>query len=117
LTQIGSGWVDSATYESGKIFPKTPNFFLFGSKNLIGSGQKIPGSRAGQPLIYRGSKICPDQVGSLKAHFFVVFFYFCGLSRVQSNPGFKSDDHPNSLWFSTHPQRQKNRHFKEIIMI
>jgi len=44
---------------------QNPNFFNFyslGQKNLIGSGKKIPGSKAGQPLIYCGSKLCSGRV-------------------------------------------------------
>jgi len=54
-----------------EIFPlKIPNFSMFlplGQKNLIGSGQKVPGSKTGQPLIYCGSKVCSGQGPSLMA--------------------------------------------------
>jgi len=33
-------------------------------KNLFGSGQKLPGSKAGQPLNYCGSKVSSGQVRS-----------------------------------------------------
>jgi len=35
-----------------------------GQKNLFGSGQKVPGSKAGWLLIYSGSKVCLGRVGS-----------------------------------------------------
>jgi len=38
-------------------------FFLSGQKkNLFGSGQKVPGSKAGRPLIYCGSKVSSGQI-------------------------------------------------------
>jgi len=50
-----------------KIFPNNPEFFnfcLLGLKNFIGSGQKVPRSEPGQPLIYYRSKVCTGRVGS-----------------------------------------------------
>jgi len=62
----------------GKISLKMSNFSIFSlqvKKNLLGSGQKVPRSRAGQPLIYCGSKVCSGQGPSLlDSTFFVVFF-------------------------------------------
>jgi len=46
------------------------NFSIFSpfvKKNLFGLGQKVPGSKAGQPLIYRGSKVSSGQV---RAHLY-----------------------------------------------
>jgi len=54
-----------------KISLKNPKFFIFFSsdqKNLIGSGQKVPGSKTGQPLIYCGSKVCS---GPVRAHLYL----------------------------------------------
>jgi len=54
------GWVRSAIFGLGlKIFQF---FFSPGQKNLIRLGQKVPGSKTGQLLIYCGSKVCSDQV-------------------------------------------------------
>jgi len=50
-----------------KISPKNPhfsNFFLSGKKNIIGWVKKIPGSKAGQHLIYCGSKLFSGWVRS-----------------------------------------------------
>jgi len=45
-------------------FPlKIPNFSR--QKNIIGLGQKIPGSKTGQPLIYWRSKVCSGWIGSM----------------------------------------------------
>jgi len=44
-------------FEFGKFPLKTSNFFPLGKKNLFGSGQKVPGSKAGWPLIYCRSKV------------------------------------------------------------
>jgi len=49
-----------------KISPKNVKFFNlfpFGSKK-ISSGQKVPGSKVGRPLIYCGSKVSLGQVRS-----------------------------------------------------
>jgi len=69
LGQVGSnfccsGWVRSAIFGLGlEIFPlNIPNFqyLPIGSKkDLIGLGQKVPGSKTGQPLIY-----CSGRVGT-----------------------------------------------------
>jgi len=51
----------------GKFSLKTSNFaifFPFGQKNLICLGQKVPGSKAGRPLIYCGSKVSSGRVRS-----------------------------------------------------
>jgi len=37
---------------------KNPKFFPLGQKNLIGSSQKVSGSKIDQPLIYCGPKVC-----------------------------------------------------------
>jgi len=34
-----------------KISPKTSNFSIFNQKNIFGSGQKVPGSKVGQPYL------------------------------------------------------------------
>jgi len=66
LTWVGSifsssGWVRSAIYSLGldmdlENFSKNINFFP--------SGQKVPRSKVGQPLIYCRSKVCLGRVGS-----------------------------------------------------
>jgi len=43
---------------------KLSNFLPFGSKNLIGSGQNVHGSKPGQPFIYCRSKVCSGRIGS-----------------------------------------------------
>jgi len=43
------------------------NFSIFSlrvKKNCFGSGQKVPGSKLGRPLIYCGSKVSLGRVGS-----------------------------------------------------
>jgi len=47
-----------------KISPKSVNFLPSGQKNLFRSGQKVPGSKAGRPLIYCGSKVSSGRAGS-----------------------------------------------------
>jgi len=89
LTRAGS-----ATYESGKFPPKSLIFQFFSlwvKKNLIGLGQKIPGSRVGQPLIYCRSKVCSSQ-GPPLIFFKTTIIWFCKDSSdvdAQSTP-FKS---------------------------
>jgi len=65
VAQVGSGqpslvWV-------WEISPKNPNFFNFlpFKNNLIGLGQKVPGSELCWPLIYCVSKVCS---GWVRAH-------------------------------------------------
>jgi len=61
--------------------PKFSIFFLSDQKKFIGSGQKVPESKTGQPLIYRGSKVCSGQGPSLsdaklkKTKFFIMFYF------------------------------------------
>jgi len=57
----GSGWAGSAMYGLGLNLENFPlkmsnfQFFCFGSKNnILGLGQKVPRSKAGQPFIYCG---------------------------------------------------------------
>jgi len=50
-----------------KVSPKNLKFLIFfplDQKNIIRLGQKVPGSKAGHPLIYCGSKVCWSRVGS-----------------------------------------------------
>jgi len=56
---FGMGWVSHLWFGSGfgKFPLKMSIFFPSGKKNLFGSGQKVPRSKAGQPLIYCGSKV------------------------------------------------------------
>jgi len=47
-----------------KISPKIPNFAIFSlrvKKNIIGSGQKVHGSKTIRPLIFYWSKVCLGQ--------------------------------------------------------
>jgi len=47
-------------FEFGKFTLTTSNFSIFftsGQKNLFELGRKVPGSKAGWPLIYCGSKV------------------------------------------------------------
>jgi len=72
LTRIGSGRVSHLWFgfEFGKFLLKVSNFsifFLSGQKNLFGSGQKVPGSKAGSPLINCGSKVSS---GRVRAHLY-----------------------------------------------
>jgi len=67
----GSSQVGSAIYGLGlnlENFPYKCQIFQFFSfrvkKNLFGSGQKVPGSKAGWTLIYCGSKVSLGQVGA-----------------------------------------------------
>jgi len=76
---VGSGWVSHLWFGfgSGK-FPnmKIPNlsiFFPSDQKNLIRSGQKVPGSKMGRPVIYCGSKVCSGRVKAL-AHSYLFRF-------------------------------------------
>jgi len=66
LTRVGSGWVSHLWY--GFEFVKFPlKMSIFShqvKKNLFGSGRKVPGSMAGWPLIYCGSKVSLGRVGS-----------------------------------------------------
>jgi len=60
-------WLLNLFYKQTIVCHNSPqifNFFPFGSKkNLFGSGQKVPGSKTGWPLIYCGSKACLGWVG------------------------------------------------------
>jgi len=54
-------------YGFGKFPLKMSNFSIFSpsdQKTVIGSGQKVPESEPGWPLIYCGSKVCLGRVGS-----------------------------------------------------
>jgi len=53
-------WIWKISTKNVKFF----NFFPFGSKNIFGSGQKVPKSKAGWPLIYCESKVSLGLVGS-----------------------------------------------------
>jgi len=67
---VGLGWVGSATSESVKFPPNISflHFFCLQIKKFSGLGQKKPGSRAGQPLIYCGVK---GMLGSGQDHSFL----------------------------------------------
>jgi len=74
FTQNGSGQFFVARVEWGTDghlqfgFGKFPlkiqkfSIFFLWSKNLFGSGQKVPGSKMGQPLNYSGSKVWSGRV-------------------------------------------------------
>jgi len=60
------------------------NFSIFcplGQKNLFGSGRKVPGSEAGQPLIYCGSKVSSGRVSSQNKVNFIHFSNFFSFKR------------------------------------
>jgi len=68
--RVGSGQSFMVWVWICKIFPKNNkfcNFFPSGQKNLFGSGQKVPGLKAGQPLIYCWSKVSS---GRVRAHLY-----------------------------------------------
>jgi len=57
--------VRSAIFGLGLGFPlKISIFYLSDKKNIVGSGQKVPGSKTDWPFIYYGSKVCSGRVGS-----------------------------------------------------
>jgi len=69
VARVGSDRVSHLWFgfEFGKFPLKISNFsifFLSGQKNIFGSGRKVPGSKAGQPLIYCESKVSSGRVGS-----------------------------------------------------
>jgi len=69
--------------EFGKFPLKMSNFsifFLRVKKNLFGSGQKVPGSKAGWPLIYCGSKV---SLGRVRAHLYNIDYNSRSLRKVQ----------------------------------
>jgi len=53
-------------------------FFACDQKNLIRSGQKVPRSKTGQPLIYCASKVCTGRVRSGP-------LFFTSKTEVQGN--------------------------------
>jgi len=58
-------------FEFQKFPLKMSNFSTFspsGQKNCFRSGQKVPGSKPGRPLIYCGSKVSSGQGPSLKKY-------------------------------------------------
>jgi len=59
-----SGLVRSAIFGLGFVLENFPYKSQFVHFFLIGSGQKVPGSKMDQPLIYCGSKVCPARVRS-----------------------------------------------------
>jgi len=68
LTRVGSGLVSHLWFglEFGKFPLKMSNFQFFSPRvKKIASGQKVPGSKPGQPLIYCGSKVSSGQGPSL----------------------------------------------------
>jgi len=85
----GSGskvWVGSAIYGLPLILENFHIFQLFSlriKKNLFGLGQKVPGSKAGRPLIYRGSTVSAGRVG---AHLY--FKYNLGKGPAPPNLSF-----------------------------
>jgi len=66
---LGSGWVSHLWFGfSLENFPlkcQIFQFLPFGSKNLYRLGRKVPGLKAGQPLIYCGAKVSS---GRVRAH-------------------------------------------------
>jgi len=86
LTQVGSIFCGSDRvshlwfgFELGKFRPKNVKKIDKGQKK-ISSGRKVPGSKAGQPLIYCGSKVSWGQVRAhlyLKGNFLSKNRIFC----------------------------------------
>jgi len=70
-------WARSATSGFGKFLLKISSFFLQVKKHLIGSGQKIPRLKTGQPLIYCRSKVNLGWVGSGQGS--ILFYLFCSI--------------------------------------
>jgi len=66
VARVGSGRVSNLWFEfKMENFPlKCQIFSLRIKKNLFGSGQKVPRSKAGRPLIYCGSKVSSGRVRS-----------------------------------------------------
>jgi len=67
VARVGLGCVSHLWFgfEFGKFPLKMSNFSIFfpsDQKNLFGSGQKVTGSKVGQPLIYYGSKVSSGRV-------------------------------------------------------
>jgi len=64
VARVWLGWVSHLWFGFGKFPLKMSIFFPLGQKkNLVGLGQKVPGSKAGGSLIYCGSKVCSVQWG------------------------------------------------------
>jgi len=61
VARVGSGQPFMVCVRIWKISPKNVKFFNFFP---FGSGQKVPGSKPGRPLIYCGSKVSSGWVGS-----------------------------------------------------
>jgi len=64
--RVRLGWVSHFWFEFkfGKFPLKMSNFFPSNKKIIFGSGQKVPGSKGGRPLIYCRSKVSSGRVGS-----------------------------------------------------
>jgi len=91
LTRVGSGQFFVARvgpvrvshllfgFEFGKFPIKMSNFSIFfpsdqkKQKNIFGSGQKVPGSKASRPLICCGSKV---SLGQVRAHLYKLALLF-----------------------------------------
>jgi len=85
---LGLGWVRSGQPSMiwvwvWKIPPKNIKFF---KKNLFWFGQKVPGWKAGRPLIFCGSKVSS---GRVKAHLYCLLIYLSVYVKCQH---FKSCD-------------------------
>jgi len=67
LSQVGSDQPSLVWVWIWKISSKNVKFLNFcpsSQKNVIWSGQKVPRSKQGRPLIYCRSKVCSGRVGS-----------------------------------------------------
>jgi len=79
LTWVGSGQVSHLWFGFGKFPLKMQIFSIFlpsDQKNLFGSGQKVPEAKAGQLLIYCGSKVSSDRLGSGPLYKQDYFYYY-----------------------------------------
>jgi len=81
-------------FEFGKFPLKMSNFSIFSlrvKKNIFGSGRKVPGLKAGRPLIYCGSKVSSGRVGSDQGSFLdmilviVILFSLLQFACLQSS--------------------------------
>jgi len=87
LTWVGPGRVRNLWFgfDFGKFPLKMSNFSIFfalGQKNIFALGQKVPGSKAGRPLIYCGSKVSSGPVRAV-SRIYIGFIYFDMLNVVK----------------------------------
>jgi len=94
-------WAGSATWDSGKFLPNPTIFLFWVKKNLIGSGQKIPGSRASRPFIYYESKVCSCRV---RAHLWSILCLENSVAEKSKNGPWPKPKNPSLTYiFLTRP--------------